>query len=173
MGRSEVVLAVLMSTTLAAAKPAPARPGKPGKQTRTEDKALDGLSTRARSSTLTMGDRRRTSAPGPGDVDEGPASQATRLAPKVVERVVNEHRAEVKACYDQESVRAKRPSGEVTLRFVVDPTGIPSRLSAEVPGVDAGRIERCLARSWKGWRFPVAAAETEVEFPFVFVVGEK
>ncbi len=162
MGWSRFALAVAFIPSVVIAKDNPKSKEPPPAEKKSE--------ARPKSSSPSLGDRKRSTGPTIVEDDE---QESTRLPPRVIERIISEHKGEVKACYDQSSVRSKSPSGEITLHFVVARSGKPDKLRVDAPGVDAKLLTDCVGKTFPNWKFPTASTETEVDYPFVFVVGEK
>ena len=132
---------------------------------KSSDSAFRDLAARARAPRR-LGDRRAA----PLDLAEVETFQVQRLTPRTVEKVLADRSPEVKYCWDRTMVRRRPASGEVTLRFVVEPKGVVSTIRVEAPGLGAA-FERCVVRAARRWKFPAADGETEVEYPIVFDLG--
>lgn len=94
------------------------------------------------------------------------------LSPEQVRRVVMSHLGGVRACYETEAQRNPNLSGGVTVAWQIEPAGTVS--SASVAGTTLGnpRVEGCLVRVVRGWKFPASETPTTVAgYPFKFAVG--
>lgn len=143
---------------------AAAEPGR-GRTIRTSGESLDDLATRARESDIDLGSRRDAAVPEVTEVDQ--VFEPQRLAAKAVQKVVAEHQGEVRYCYER-LTRGTNASGEVSVRFTIQPRGHVSVVAVSAPGVGSRSLEKCITQRVKKWRFPQADLETEVEIPFVF-----
>jgi len=113
---------------------------------------------------------------GPGEakvaVGAGQAASKGGLSQEQVRRVVMAHLGAVRACYESEAQRNPSLKGGVTVQWQIDPGGTVS--SASLAGSTLGnpRVEGCVVRQVKGWRFPTSETATTVAgFPFKFGVG--
>lgn len=112
--------------------------------------------------------------PGEAKVAVGAGQGAARggLSQEQVRRVVLAHLGAVRACYEAEAQRNPSLKGGVTVAWQIDPSGSVS--SASVAGSTLGnpRVEGCVTRQVRGWRFPTSETPTTVAgFPFKFGVG--
>ena len=95
------------------------------------------------------------------------------LTKEVVRRVVGQHRARIRQCYESALRALPKLAGLVTVKFVVAPDG--SVTSAEPTANDTGDAELglCVAGVVKSMSFPPADGITSCNYPFVFqMVGE-
>jgi len=113
---------------------------------------------------------------GPGEakvaVGAGQGASKGGLSQEQVRRVVMAHIGAVRACYESEAQRNPSLKGGVTVQWTIDPSGSVS--SAGLAGSTLGnpRVEGCVVRQVKGWRFPTSETPTTVAgFPFKFGVG--
>lgn len=113
---------------------------------------------------------------GPGEakvaVGAGQGASKGGLSQEQVRRVVMAHLGAVRACYESEAQRNPSLKGGVTVQWTIDPSGSVS--SASLGGTTLGnaRVEGCVVRQVKGWRFPSSETPTIVGgFPFKFGVG--
>lgn len=94
------------------------------------------------------------------------------LTAEQIRRVVVAHQGALRACYESEVQRNPNLRGGVTMTWSIEPGGTVT--SASVMGSTLGnpRVEGCIQRQVKTWKFPVANAPTTVgSFPFKFGVG--
>jgi hypothetical protein len=98
----------------------------------------------------------------------GPAG----LSPDQVQRVVMTHVGALRVCYDLEVQRNPQLRGGVIATWQIDASG--SVTSANLAGTTLNnqRVEGCITRQVKKWRFPQSEAPTTVAgYPFRFGVG--
>jgi TonB family protein len=97
-----------------------------------------------------------------------------RLNAEQIRRVVVRHEGAIRACYDTELVRDATVRGGVTLAWTIDPEGTVTNASVVSSTIANARVERCVLRQVKSWRFPTSEASTGVaSYPFVFGVGAR
>ena len=113
---------------------------------------------------------------GPGEakvaVGAGAAAAKGGLSPEQIRRVVMAHIGAVRACYESEAQRNPGLKGGVTVQWSIEPGG--GVTSANVAGTTLSnpRVEGCVTRQVKSWKFPSSDSPTTVAgFPFKFGVG--
>lgn len=91
----------------------------------------------------------------------------------IIQRVIRQHRREIRACYQHELQRDVDLSGRVVVSFIIDPAG--NVASARIHESDLGDddVEACLVRRIRQWRFPMPSnpGNVRVNYPFVFTSG--
>ena len=96
-----------------------------------------------------------------------------QLDREIIQRVIREHRREIRACYEGELQRDPDLEGRVVVGFVISSDGqvAGSRISESTLGNSA--VEDCVARRVRQWRFPEprGGGTVNVNYPFVFSPG--
>jgi hypothetical protein len=106
------------------------------------------------------------------NVGAGAAAAHGGLSPEQVRRVVIAHLGAVRACYESEAQRNPGLKGGVTVQWQIDPSGSVTGASVGASSLSNPRVEGCVVRQVKSWRFPSSDAPTTVGgFPFKFGVG--
>ncbi len=113
---------------------------------------------------------------GPGEravgVAAAPGRSSGGLSPEQVRRVVMSHLGGVRACYETEAQRNPNLSGGVTVAWQIDPGGGVSSANVASTTLSNARVEGCLLRQVRGWKFPTSETPTTVAgYPFKFAVG--
>jgi len=113
---------------------------------------------------------------GPGEskvaVGAGAGASKGGLSQEQVRRVVMAHLGAVRACYESEAQRNPSLKGGVTVQWTIDPSGGVSSAGLAGSTLSNPRVEGCVVRQVKGWRFPTSETPTTVAgFPFKFGVG--
>lgn len=90
-----------------------------------------------------------------------------RLGDAEIKKVIRSRREEVDNCHARIADRGDAPR-EVAVEFLIDPSGAVSRVTADADGPNSGRLEQCMVRAVKRWRFRATASATPMEVPFVF-----
>ncbi len=94
------------------------------------------------------------------------------LSPEQVRRVVMAHTGALRACYEGEAQRNPSLRGGVTVQWQIDPGGGVSTASLAGTTLGNQRVEGCVLRQVKTWRFPASESPTTVaSYPFKFGVG--
>jgi hypothetical protein len=113
-------------------------------------------------------------SPGEQRVAVGAGASAARggLSPEQVRRVVMNHISAVKACYESAAQVNPGLKGGVTVAWQIDPGGTVTSVSVAQTSLGNPRVEGCITRQVKNWKFPSSDSPTTVAgFPFKFGVG--
>lgn len=113
-------------------------------------------------------------APGEAKVSvtAGAAAAKGGLSPEQIRRVVIAHTGAVRACYETEAQKNPGLKGGMTLSWQIEPSGSVSGVSVAGSTLGNPRVEGCVSRQVKSWRFPASDSPTTVgAFPFKFGVG--
>lgn len=96
-----------------------------------------------------------------------------QLDREIIERVIRQHRREIRACYEQELQRNPGLEGRVVVSFVIDPTGQVARASIGTTTMNNSTVEDCISLRVRRWRFPEpkGGGLVRVNYPFTFVAG--
>src|SRR5690554_24613 len=112
------------------------------------------------------GERQVAVTPGRPEV-EGQLDRA------IIERVIRQHRREIRSCYEQELQRNPGLEGRVVVSFVIDPTGQVARANVGTSTMGNKTVEDCITLRVRRWRFPEpkGGGLVRVNYPFTFVSG--
>jgi hypothetical protein len=113
------------------------------------------------------------SGPGEHGIAGGGAGGASKggLSPEQVRRVVVAHQGALRACYEIEAQKDPSLRGGVTVAWTIDPSGSVTSASLAGSSIRNPRVEGCVVRQVRTWRFPTSEAPTMTTFPFKFGVG--
>ena len=96
-----------------------------------------------------------------------------QLDREIIQRVVREHRREIRSCY--ESVLQRNPDleGRVTINWVISPDGAVAAAQVGNTTLNSEEVESCVVRRVRQWRFPEprGGGTVRVNFPFDFAPG--
>ncbi len=112
--------------------------------------------------------------PGEAKVTVGAGTPATKggLSPEAVRRVVVAHQGALRACYELEAARNPNLKGGISVAWQIEPSGSVSGAQIKSSTLSNPKVEGCVLRQIKSWRFATADAPTNVaEYPFRFGVG--
>ena len=113
-----------------------------------------------------------TGAPRLAQIIEEPLRR--RLSAEQIRRVVVRHEGALRACYDTELTRDANVRGGVTIAWTISADGAVGNASVAGSTITNVRVERCVLRQVKSWRFPESEASTTITaYPFVFGVGAR
>ena len=101
-------------------------------------------------------------------VSSGTGSGSGGLSPEQIRRVVMAHLGALRACYESEAERNPNLKGGVTVQWQIAPEGTVSGASLGGSSLGSPRVEGCVVRQVKGWRFPSSVAASSVSWPFKF-----
>jgi hypothetical protein len=95
-------------------------------------------------------------------------SRRPGLGPEPIRHVVVAHAGALQACYEIEAQKDSSLKGGVTLRWRVDEGGAVTSAFVVGSTLQNARVEGCVLREVRSWRFPTSDGISEVTFPFVF-----
>ncbi len=96
------------------------------------------------------------------------------LTRAAVRRVVERHLAEVRFCHEQELARRPDLRGEVTIAFIVAPTGAVASAAISSTTLASPPVEGCLTRAVRRWAFPAPGeGVAAVRLPLVLELEER
>ena len=93
----------------------------------------------------------------------------TSLTQAQIREVIRKGAARVSRCYAVHAMKQKGADGRVRLQLVIRASGKVGSAKVEAPSVRGKKFKRCVVKVAKRWRFPKAAGETEVIYPFYFL----
>jgi hypothetical protein len=94
------------------------------------------------------------------------------LSPEQIRRVVMARKGAVQSCYEIEVQKNPNLKGGLTLSWTIDPGGSVQNASVVSSSLGSPRVEGCVVRQVKSWKFPEAGASTNVSaYPFKFGLG--
>lgn len=94
------------------------------------------------------------------------------LSEEQIRRVVVAHQGALRACYESEAQRNPNLKGGVTMSWTIEPGGTVTSASVVSSSLSNARVEGCVQRQVKTWKFPSAPIPTQVgAFPFKFGIG--
>lgn len=89
---------------------------------------------------------------------------------EIIQRVVRQNRAGIKACYEQELQKSPGLSGEVTMAFTIGPRGDVLSVTKAQSTLNHGGVEQCVMQRIRRWVFPEpkGGGMVKVRYPFRF-----
>jgi hypothetical protein len=94
------------------------------------------------------------------------------LTAEQIRRVVVAHSGALRACYESEVQRNPSLKGGVTMQWNIEPGGTVTSASVAGSTINNARVEGCIVRQVKTWKFPAASQPTTVgAYPFKFGIG--
>jgi hypothetical protein len=95
------------------------------------------------------------------------------IDPELIRKVVHDHRAQIRACYEQELNSKPKLAGKVTTAWTIDAAGLVTESHVAESTLGDNAVERCVTSRIKTWRFPIpkGGGEVFVTYPFIFTRG--
>ena len=93
-----------------------------------------------------------------------------RLPREAIKKVIDEHRAEIRWCYEAVLQDNPKLEGKVTLRWRIDSDGKVTRVEVTETTLESPAVEGCMVEKVKKWEFPKpeGGGLVEVNYPWVF-----
>lgn len=112
----------------------------------------------------------------PPEVVPGPPKIIGTLDREIIQRIVREHRRELRFCYEQELQKNKELKGELMVKFTVGPTGsvIAAVTEQDNSTLKNGAVSSCVTGKIRRWVFPRSPGNeglVMVRYPFRFSAG--
>jgi TonB family protein len=91
------------------------------------------------------------------------------LSKEVIRRVIHQHLAEVRFCYEQDLRTRPDLQGRVAVRFIIAPTGAVQAAATARSDIGSPRVEHCISEAVQRWAFPApeGGGLVVVTYPFV------
>jgi hypothetical protein len=101
-------------------------------------------------------------------VSSGAGTGSGGLSPEQIRRVVMAHLGALRACYESEADRNPNLRGGLTVQWQIAPEGVVSGASLANSSLGNARVEGCVIRQVRGWKFPSSPSVSSVSWPFKF-----
>jgi hypothetical protein len=93
------------------------------------------------------------------------------LSAEQIRRVVIAHQGALRACYEIEAQKDPTLRGGVTVGWTIDPSGAVTSANVAGSTIHNARVEGCILRQVRLWRFPSSDGVSQPTFPFSFGIG--
>jgi TonB family protein len=92
------------------------------------------------------------------------------LTREEVGEVIHKHMSEIRYCYESSLMRTPDIEGKLNTSFVIDGTGIVKTAAVKSSTLPDPRLDDCILRRLKTWKFPKpkGGIDVPVTYPFVF-----
>jgi hypothetical protein len=113
-----------------------------------------------------------------GSSPESAAPAGGGMSREGIRAVVRAHRAELRACYENQLVGDPALAGTLVLGIVVQPDGAVRSVGLFEDALESTTeadeaVEACVLERVRGWRFPeTRGGLVGIRYPFVFTAGE-
>ncbi len=110
-----------------------------------------------------------------GEIGLGPGEpQVTgHIDPELIRKVVHEHRAQIRTCYETQLTSRPNLAGKLISAWTIDEGGNVTEAHTQESSLHDRAVEACVASKIKTWRFPIprGGGEVFVTYPFIFTPG--
>ena len=91
------------------------------------------------------------------------------LDKELIRRVVNQHKAQIRYCYEKELVRQPGLFGKVAVVWTIKADGYVREASVKSTSMDNKEVGRCITQKIRTWKFPKpkGGGIVIVNYPFV------
>lgn len=92
------------------------------------------------------------------------------LDKEIIRRVIKQHIAQIRYCYEKELVRSPGLFGKVATQFTISGTGSVQSSNVTESTLGNAEVERCITAKIRTWRFPKpkGGGIVIVKYPFIF-----
>ncbi len=101
----------------------------------------------------------------------GVAAARGGLNSEQIRRVVLAHRGALQACYEIEAQKDPTLRGGLTVSWTIDPSGAVTSANVASSTIRNARVEGCVLRQVRAWRFPASDGVSQATYPFSFGIG--
>lgn len=115
----------------------------------------------------------RGAAPAPRSVTLGAPVVIGSLDKEVIRRVIQQHQAEVRLCYERELLKTPGMGSKVSVRMEIGPDGSVRSAVIDRSTLGSPAVEACVAARARSWRFPAPSGggNVVVTYPFSFLTA--
>jgi hypothetical protein len=110
-----------------------------------------------------------------GEIGLGPGKPEVvgSIDPELIRKVVHEHRAQIRTCYETQLTTRPNLAGKLVSAWTIDPAGAVTEAHTQESTLHDRNVETCVAAKIKTWRFPIpkGGGEVFVTYPFIFTPG--
>jgi hypothetical protein len=112
---------------------------------------------------------------GDADIGLGPGRPQVvgSIDPELIRKVVHEHRAQIRTCYETQLNTRPNLAGKLVSAWTIDQSGTVTEAHTQESTLRDRTVEQCVASKIKTWRFPIpkGGGEVFVTYPFIFTPG--
>jgi len=109
------------------------------------------------------------------DIGLGPGRPQVNgsIDPELIRKVVHEHRAQIRTCYETQLNSKPNLAGKLVSAWTIDQGGTVTEAHTQESTLRDHTVEQCVASKIKTWRFPIpkGGGEVFVTYPFIFTPG--
>lgn len=92
------------------------------------------------------------------------------LDKEIIRRVIKQHIAQIRYCYEKELVRSPGLFGKVATQFTISASGSVQSANVQQSTLNNSEVERCITAKIRTWQFPKpkGGGIVIVKYPFIF-----
>jgi TonB family protein len=107
---------------------------------------------------------------GPAVVPQSPKVLGPGMDRAEIARVIRQHQAAIRACYETGLHQAPDLEGKVAVTFVIDGSGAVASVQVAESSLEHPGVEACMLQRIGSWRFPEprGGGQVTVNFPWIF-----
>ncbi len=92
------------------------------------------------------------------------------LDKEIIRRVIKEHLAQIRYCYEKELTRSPGLFGKVATQFTISADGNVQSAEVQQSTMNNAEVERCITSKIRTWVFPKpkGGGVVVVKYPFIF-----
>jgi hypothetical protein len=109
------------------------------------------------------------------DIGLGPGRPQVNgsIDPELIRKVVHEHRAQIRTCYETQLNTKPSLAGKLVSAWTIDQSGTVTEAHTQESTLRDQGVEQCVASRIRTWRFPIpkGGGEVFVTYPFIFTPG--
>jgi hypothetical protein len=109
------------------------------------------------------------------DIGLGPGRPQVNgsIDPELIRKVVHEHRAQIRTCYETQLNSKPNLAGKLVSAWTIDQGGTVTEAHTQESTLRDHTVEQCVASRIRTWRFPIpkGGGEVFVTYPFIFTPG--
>jgi hypothetical protein len=110
-----------------------------------------------------------------GEIGLGPGKPEVsgNIDPELIRKVVHDHRAQIRTCYETQLVTRPSLAGKLISAWTINEAGNVTEAHTQESTLHDHGVEDCVASKIKTWRFPIprGGGEASVTYPFIFTPG--
>ena len=120
------------------------------------------------------GNVKRRSRPRPKEreveINTGTLHVIGPLSMELVRQVIDQHRHQIRYCYNQALIRQPELTGKLTMRFTIGERGYVAHASVAKSNLGSAGMESCITKRIRTWKFPAprGGGSVMVNYPFLF-----
>src|SRR5207249_11370105 len=107
-----------------------------------------------------------------GEIGLGPGKPEVvgSIDPELIRKVVHEHRAQIRTCYETQLTTRPNLAGKLVSAWTIDPAGAVTEAHTQESTLHDRSVETCVAAKIKTWRFPNPKGGVEVFVMFHLIL---